>query len=264
MSSEDAETRVWNPAEVLTFSGAPSGREYACVFLNRPVDGREVEVVRLWNRASFRILVDGGANVLRKLIEDKDKYALEAAELPDFITGDFDSITEGTRAFFSGCQFIATPDQDETDFTKALRVVSERGPSGLAWITVVVESSGRIDQVLANINTLFTAQELLKAPVFLLALESLSFLLPAGRHELRLPIELRTDWCSLVPIGAPAATVTTSGLQWDLDGHRMAFGGLISTSNRPVAELVTVATSDPLLFSVAVPLASDLHLAVAP
>ncbi|XP_043224152.1 thiamin pyrophosphokinase 1-like isoform X2 [Amphibalanus amphitrite] len=255
MSTNDAEktARVWRPVEVLTYLGAPGGAEYACLLLNRPVDGREVEVSRVWNRASLRLSVDGGTNVLRKLIEDRDKLALEAAKLPDFITGDFDSITDETRAFFSGCRFIATPDQDETDFTKALRVAAERGPAHLAWVTVVAENTGRIDQVLANINTLFTARTLLAAPVYLLAAESLSFLLPPGRHEIHLPPELRSDWCSLVPVGAPAAAVTTSGLQWDLAGQPMAFGQLISTSNRPVSELVTVDTSEPLLFSVALP-----------
>ena len=251
--SQSAEATIWHPAQVLTYLGAPGGGEYACVLLNRPVDGREAEVVQVWNRASCRISVDGGTNVLRKLIEDPDKHVPEAAKLPDFITGDFDSITDETRAFFSGRRFIETPDQDETDFTKALRVLAERGPAGLAWVTVVAENSGRIDQVLSNIHTLYTARELLTAPVFLLAAESLSFLLPAGRHKLHLPAELRRDWCSLVPVGAPAAAVTTTGLQWDLDGHRMAFGGLISTSNRAVAEVVTVQTSEPLLFSVAIP-----------
>ena len=85
---------VWRPVEALTYLDAPGGGEYACLLLNRPIDGREVEVLRVWNRASFRVSVDGGTNVLRKLIEDQDKHALEAAKLPDFITGDFDSITD--------------------------------------------------------------------------------------------------------------------------------------------------------------------------
>lgn len=42
---------------------------------------------------------------------------------PDLITGDFDSAKKETLDFYqkAGVTLIPTPDQDETDFTKALR-----------------------------------------------------------------------------------------------------------------------------------------------
>ena len=42
--------------------------------------------------------------------------------LPDFISGDFDSIDESIKDFYKekGVAIIPTPNQDETDFTKAL------------------------------------------------------------------------------------------------------------------------------------------------
>jgi len=54
-------------------------------------------------------------------------------------------------------------------------------------------------------------------------------------------------------VGAAAAAVTTDGLQWNLRAQELTFGGLISTSNRAVADLVTVETSHPLLFSMEIP-----------
>ncbi|XP_037091687.1 thiamin pyrophosphokinase 1-like [Pollicipes pollicipes] len=252
VSSEDDGLRTWHPDQVLTYLGAPVETPYACVLLNRPVSGREEQALRLWNGASLRVAVDGGTNVLRALVQSEDARKQPRPALPDVITGDFDSITEETRHFFEQCEFVHTPDQDETDFTKALRVVAERA-GGVRWVMAVVDTSGRLDQIMANVNTLFTAARLLSVPVFQVACDSLSWLLAAGRHVIRLPAELRRSWCSLVPVGGPATDVSTSGLQWNLAGDDMRFGQLISTSNRPVADTVTVTTSHPLLFSMEIP-----------
>ena len=59
--------------------------------------------------------------------------------------------------------------------------------------------------------------------------------------------------CGLIPLGQPCQSVTTSGLKWNLDGSTpLAFGGLVSTSNRIVAPQVHVTCSHPLIFTVEV------------
>lgn len=47
--------------------------------------------------------------------------------LPDFISGDFDSIKPHVKEFYSdlGVKIIYTPDQDKTDYTKALHILKE-------------------------------------------------------------------------------------------------------------------------------------------
>lgn len=67
----------------------------------------------------------------------------------------------------------------------------------LRKIVVLAESSGRLDQIMANINTLFkvqnfivneTSKELVQRPsVFLLGSNSLSWLLREGNHKIYIP-----------------------------------------------------------------------------
>lgn len=77
---------------------------------------------------------------------------------------------------------------------------------------------GRIDQVMANINTLFMAKKNFPdLRVFRLSSDSISWLLTPGCYKISIPEVLRNnkEWCSLVPVGAPA-TLTTFGLKWNL------------------------------------------------
>lgn len=82
----------------------------------------------------------------------------------------------------------------------------------------IVETSGRIDQIMANINTLFKAQSILpQNPIFLLSRSSISWLLVPGKHLIDIPSEIleKRIWCSLVPI-KEKCVATTVGLKWDL------------------------------------------------
>lgn len=101
---------------------------------------------------------------------------------PDIISGDFDSIsTEVLEHFRSlGTKIINTPDQNYTDFTKAIEVLINE-TKDIEFIVTFWSQCGRIDQMLSNVNTLyiFNGQSEQKCvPILLLQTEqSLSWLL---------------------------------------------------------------------------------------
>ncbi|XP_004524025.1 thiamin pyrophosphokinase 1 isoform X3 [Ceratitis capitata] len=172
---------------------------------------------------------------------------------PEYITGDFDSITEETRNHFSApeTKYQHTPLQDETDFTKAIRfLLPELGKRNIHKVIVLQENSGRLDQIMANINTLFKLQSE-RLNIYLLNSSCLSWLLLPGRHKIKIPRELIDcgQWCALMPIGSRANMVTTTGLKWNLVRAPLEFGYMVSTSNTYASDEVYVETESRLLWS---------------
>ena len=56
--------------------------------------------------------------------------------------------------------------------------------------------------------------------------------------------------CGLIPLGGRCDHVFTTGLKWNLEGDvPLEFGGLVSSSNRVMEDVVTVSTSLPMLFT---------------
>ena len=56
--------------------------------------------------------------------------------------------------------------------------------------------------------------------------------------------------CGLIPILGRCEKVITTGLKWNLEGDvPLEFGGLVSSSNRALDDVVTVETSSPMLFT---------------
>ena len=68
--------------------------------------------------------------------------------VPDFISGDFDSIKELPKTI----EVICTPNQNFTDFDKILQILSDRG---FVDIDVFGASSQEQDHFLGNIHTAF-------------------------------------------------------------------------------------------------------------
>lgn len=78
----------------------------------------------------MRICVDGATNEFHHLMhqhpESTTPSPLVSCPLPDVISGDFDSALPDLLKIYAtkGVRIVPTPDQDETDFTKALRVLA--------------------------------------------------------------------------------------------------------------------------------------------
>lgn len=247
---------TWKPGHLINENFRLGDNGHVCMVLNRQINVPPHVVKLLWKNgkprhdinknfettdrnqleffqsATIRCAIDGGSNRWRsfmmsqatgKQIKDeketnKDDEKTDMIEPPDLITGDFDSITQETVEFFKTIPKINTPDQDATDFTKAFAVMQPvMEQRKLHDVVVFTECSGRLDQTMANLNTLYKMQKE-KCNVYLVSGDSITWLLRPGKHTIQIPLDLVTEqrWCSLMPLGSPAHNVTTTGLKWNL------------------------------------------------
>ena len=111
-------------------------------------------------------------------------------------------------------------------------------------------------------ETLFHAIKIVNLPpVFLISSNSIDWLLPPGSHTIDLQVnetsfehntalKVEDCHCGLIPLGEPCTNVKTSGLKWNLCGTQtLAFGTLVSTSNRFSKKVVTVENQKPLIWT---------------
>jgi len=217
----------------------PSGRS-ALILLNTP---QPVAVVAaLWDRFDLRICADGAANRLQEALP---------ALAPELIVGDLDSASPGALEHFQergSAVLDLSHSQDSTDLDKAFIAAAERGFHDAVVIGDFAGGAGRVDHMFGIIQSLFLAQQGPTAfsEVTCLSQSSMMKLLLPGSHVLP---GLRGAKCGLVPISGPCEQITTRGLQWNLKGDAVAFGGLVSTSNLCVEDKVTVENSAPVLWT---------------
>jgi len=213
-------------------------------------------LVSLWNKAKYRVTVDGGTTIWSNIVNNTTDHVV--MENPDMITGDFDSADLAHIKHFQGLgtKVVETPDQDQTDFTKCLEQLGLASKSDSKFddveaIVAFVETSGRLDQVMANIQTLFLAKKFTSLPVYLTSSSSMSWLLEQGEHRITVgELVGPNSHCGLIPMTG-SANVTTSGLKWNLSSGELKFGDLVSTSNGfdMSKEVVSVATDNNLLWT---------------
>jgi len=259
---------IWAPLADLS-----SETSFALLLLNNKVEKPGI-LFKMWNDATLRVTVDGGTTVWQNLL---DNFGSEVAfPVPDLITGDFDSAdldhVEHFRAL--GARVVATPDQDHTDFTKALieldkvdkmnkedkldkadKMDKVDKAGGLGAVAAFIESGGRVDHMMGNFQTLALVHSL--APslphVYLCSSHSMSWLLMPGKHTIVVP-EPAPEYCGLIPLDGKAI-VSTSGLKWNLTKQTLRFGELVSTSNSFSSETkeVIVETDSMLLWTMDLP-----------
>lgn len=243
---------VWKPLDV-------SGKQllsidsYAVVILNRPILIPYEHMCNIWEKASFCVTVDGGTDRWYEFVDTLPEGCLSNIH-PNVVSGDLDSVTSERlrKCEKNGIKIIKTEDQDKTDFTKALEIIASVKRNTITAVVAVAENSGRLDQVLSNINTLYQTETIFNPyPVrnYIISGDSLTWLLRPGSHRIYIPDNICKKGipCGLLPLSK--CVVTTSGLKWNLDNTVMEFGGLVSSSNTYSENVVTVTTDAPLVWT---------------
>jgi thiamine pyrophosphokinase len=158
------------------------------------------------------------------------RQALALGHVPRLVVGDMDSLDDATRAALDSATLIEITEQETTDFEKALRHVDAPLILGAGFM------GGRLDHELACYNALVRHPD---KRCILVGGDDICFHAPA-RLTLMLAPGTRV---SLFPLAE--VSVTATGLEWPLDGLRLAPWGRIGTSNRAAAERVEIAPDGP-------------------
>jgi len=170
-------------------------------------------------RAPVAVAADSGADRL-----------MAAGILPKAVIGDFDSLSAAARAAIPAANLHPIPDQDTTDFDKALSRIAA------PFVLALGFQGAQIDHGLAVLNALVRHAD---RPCLVLGPRDVAFAAPP-----RLTLRLRPgDPFSLFPLAAVRAT--SRGLHWPLDGIAFAPDGMIGTSNRVTAPDVHLAFDAP-------------------
>jgi thiamine pyrophosphokinase len=175
----------------------------------------------------------------------------------DLWIGDGDSLGEAGIAALeaAGVPVERAPvDKDESDTELAVVAALTRRPTSITILGAL--GGSRIDHALANV-ALLALPDLHGIDVRLVDADARVRLLSAhspdgspGRVELTGRL---ADLVSLLPVGADATGVTTTGLQYPLDGEPLHVGKSRGLSNRRTAETATVTLGSGRLLIVETP-----------
>lgn len=164
------------------------------------------------------VAADGGADRL-----------MRRSLRPEAVIGDLDSISDAARAAL-GAAVHHIPEQDTTDFDKALRSIDA------PFVVALGFSGARLDHGLAALNTLARHAD---RRCLILGQGDVTFLAPP-RITLDLPVGSRLSLFPMRPL-----TGRSEGLRWPIDGLQFAPDARIGTSNAVAARRVTLEFDGP-------------------
>ena len=164
---------------------------------------------------------DGAFHYLRKL-----NFPLEKL---DFISGDFDSHSGKQEGIYDE-KFIYTPDQDKTDFQKALEIIEERN---FRKVEVLGGSGGEQDHFLGNLTVAFGYKDRLDIRFY----DEFSeyYFIPKSITVQN----VKGKMISLYPFPS-VENITTEGLNWPLTNGSLSITSRIGTRNFAVDDEVSI------------------------
>lgn len=174
---------------------------------------------------------DGAFHYLKRMGFPLDKL--------DFISGDFDSHSGSDENIYQE-KFIHTPDQNDTDFYKALDIIIEKGGK---YVDVWGGSGGEQDHFLGNLTVAYAFKDKLEVKFY----DEFSeyYFIPKDFKVQG----VKDKMISLYPFPA-AENITTKGLNWPLDHGCLNITSRIGTRNFAVEDEVSITyqKGDLLIF----------------
>ena len=187
------------------------------------------------------------------------------------ICGDLDSARPEVLEYYEnkGVKIIKDSDQYSTDLMKCLKYADDGHglfeKASYLSNSVDVQSpqfdvvifgglGGRADQAFSQLHHLYTLAEGQHPPwvgdLYLITKESLIFLLGQGPNKIHAPVKRQyfTENVGIIPLGRPS-TISSRGLEWDVNDWPTEFGGQMSTSNHIKAETVEIESTERVLFT---------------
>ncbi len=147
----------------------------------------------------------------------------------DFISGDFDSFSD--LEAIPKEKIILTPNQDETDFHKALTILKEKG---IRKVEVYGGSGGEMDHFLGNLSVAYRFWEVMEITFH--DGYAQYFFIPKG-FKIK---GVKGKILSLYPF--PMATnIETKGLNWCLNGETLSITDRIGTRNFATEDEVEIS-----------------------
>merc|ERR1712107_152237 len=174
--------------------------------------------------------------------------------IPDAIVGDLDSVRQNVFDYFinKGTKKVLIEDQNDNDFHKGLTYLLNLNTAS-NYIICWGAFGDRFDHEMSGLNILYKfAREYGKLHpskrMMLMTAQNFAMVLEPGWHQIQCAA-LQGPVCSVIPLYSKA-TVTTRGLQYDMDKQLLQFGGLISSSNgfADKNEKIEIETDELVLF----------------
>lgn len=170
---------------------------------------------------TFIACTDGAFHYLKQL-----GFPLEKL---DFISGDFDSHSGADENVYED-KFIYTPDQNKTDFHKALDIILEKGYQN---IDVFGGSGGEQDHFLGNLTVAYSFKENLNIKFYD---EFYEYFFVPKSVVLK---NVKDKLISLYPFPT-AENITTKGLNWSLNNENLSVTTRIGTRNFAIEDEVSI------------------------
>lgn len=249
------------PFEFFNDAADTSGK--CLIILNQSI--RDMNLYRLWPNTKLHICADGGANQLYHYFKDEDE---RSKYIPDFITGDCDSITDEVKQYYikKGTVVITQYTQYSTDLMKAILVAKiyfhsdelkqllykdVDDANGLAEINSTLHSTpspvyiymlggigGRFDQTVHSINQLYRYNH--SDPhlqLFFISHSDIIFLIRKGLNYIQYKarsvfnVSSKVPYCGLLPLSNTSVVLNTHGLKYDVVNWPSCMTGNVSSSN---------------------------------